>query len=155
MRFLFVATAISLSACGAQEATFTAADEQAVRALEDAYRAGWLANDPPTVLATLATDAVLMPAGLQPLVGISAIEGYWWPDDGSQTTIHSYEIVIDEVEGSGDLAFLRGRGSLEFTYQDPAGVTSRLTSESVHLSVARRDGAGRWRIVRRSWSSIQ
>ena len=155
MRSLLVAVTLVMSACGSTQVSFTAADEQAVRALEEAYRTGWLANDPAAVMSTLDPEAVLMPAGLRPLIGHASIQDYWWPDDGSATTIHAYEIVVDELEGSGDLAYLRGRGSLDFTYQDPAGVVSRLASEAVHLSVARRDETGKWIIVRRSWSAIR
>lgn len=154
MRISLATIVLALTACAPAAASFTAEDEAAVRALEEAYRAGWLANDSAAVMSTLAPGAVLMPAGMEPLVGGSAIRAYWWPDDGSETTIESYEIEIAEVEGSGDLAYLRGRGSLAFTYRDPGGEVSRLTSEAVHLSVARRGPDGEWRIVRRAWSRI-
>lgn len=146
---------ILASACQASSGGFTADDDAQVRALEEAYRAGWVANDSAAVMATIAPNAVLMPAGLQPLVGDTAIRRYWWPSDGSVTTIESYDIDTHEVQGSGDLAYLRGRGSLAFTYRDSAGTESRLTSNAVHLSVARRGTDGTWNIVRRAWSAIR
>ena len=155
MRGLFPAVVCVLAACATGQGGFTAADEANVRALEEAYRTGWLANDSVAVMATLAEDAVLMPAGVEPLVGDSAIRSYWWPNDGSETTVKSYEITVDEVEGDGDLAYLRGRGSLEFRYRDAAGTVSDLTSEAVHLSVAERGQEGRWLISRRAWSAIR
>lgn len=155
MRSVVVTSLVILAACSPAADGFTAGDEAAVRALEEAYRTAWLANDSAAVMATLAPDAVLMPAGVRPLAGDSAIRGFWWPDDGSETTIESYEIAVDEVEGSGDLAYLRGRGSLAFTYRDPQGEASRLTSDAAHLSVARRGEDGEWRIVRRAWSAIR
>ncbi|NIP80836.1 MAG: SgcJ/EcaC family oxidoreductase [Gemmatimonadetes bacterium] len=155
MRRLLVGTIILLAACAPPAPGFTAADEADVRALEEAYRTAWLANDSAAVMATLAPDAVLMPAGVEPLEGESAIRAYWWPDDGSGTTITSYEVTVEEVTGSGDLAYLRGRGGLAFTYTDPAGATSELTSRAVHLSVARRGENGEWRIARRAWSAIR
>lgn len=155
MRRLLVTTVIVLTACTPAQPAFTLDDETAVRALEEAYRTGWLSNDSAAVMATLAPDAVLMPAGVPPLIGDSAIRRYWWPDDGSVTTIEGYEIEVDEVEGSGDMAFLRGRGWLEFTYQDAGGEVSHLSSQAVHLSVARRAEDGTWRITRRAWSAIR
>lgn len=155
MRNLLAVVVVGLVACGPAEPGFTADDEAAVRALEESYRTGWVANDSAAVMATLAPDAVLMPAGVEPLVGDSAIRAYWWPDDGSETTIDSYRITVQEVEGSDDLAFLRGRGELEFTYTGPAGEVSELESRAVHLSVARRDEDGEWRIARRAWSAIR
>lgn len=146
--------AVLVAGCGAPPG-FPAEDETAVRALEEAYRAGWLANDSAAVMATLAPDAVLMPAGLEPVEGEAAIRSYWWPDDGSETTITAYGIEVTEVEGSGDLAYLRGRAELEFTYTTAGGETTRHESRAVHLSVARRGPAGEWRIIRRAWSSLR
>lgn len=145
----------ALCACGGRPATFTVDDEAAVRSLEESYRTAWLANDSAGVMATLAADAALLPDGSEPVEGGAAIRAYWWPDDGSETMIESYEVEIHEVEGSGDLAYLRGRGSLTFTYRPPEGAESRIESESVHLSIVRRDADGRWRIIRRAWISQQ
>ena len=155
MRRLLPASLLIVTACTPAQTAFTPLDEADVRALEEAYRMGWLANDSGAVMATLAPDAVLMPAGVQPLIGESNIRPYWWPPDGTVTTIKSYEIDVDEVEGSGDFAYLRGRGSLEFTYQDAGGEVSDLTSQAVHLSVARRGKDGQWLIFRRAWSAIR
>ena len=116
---------------------------------------GWLVNDSAAVMATLDPAAVLMPAGVAPLVGDSAIRAFWWPDDGSVTTITGYDITVDEVAGSGDLAWLRGRADLRFTYVAPAGDTSDITSRAAHLSIARRGEDGEWRIVRRAWSALR
>ena len=149
------ASALLLAACAAPAAEFTADDEAAVRALEEDYRGAWLANDSAAVMAVLSRDAVLMPAGVRPLIGDSVIRAFWWPDDGSQTTITGYDSTVDEVEGSADLAYLRGRGAIAFTYRSPSGETSELTSEAVHLSVARRGDDGEWRIARRVWSAIR
>lgn len=80
-----------------------------MRTLDERYRAGWLANDSAAVMAVLAPDAVLMPAGMEPLRGDSAIRDFWWPAGGSRTTITAYDIAVEEVAGSGSLAFFRGR----------------------------------------------
>jgi uncharacterized protein (TIGR02246 family) len=168
-RSLGPAAVLLVAACGGAEPTpdaaepaadgaeraFTADDEAAVRALEEAYRTAWLANDSAAVMATLTDDAVLLPGGLEPLAGEAAIRGFWWPDDGSETTITAYDIAVREVAGSGDLAYLRGEGSLEFTYTGADGESSELTSRAAHLSVARRDEDGVWRIARRAWSAIR
>ena len=156
--WLGVAWAVLATACitgGEAESDFGAADEQAVRELEERYRSAWLANDSAAVMATLAPGAVLMPAGMEPIRGDSAIRAFWWPDDGSSTTIEAYDVDVDEVRGSGDLAVLRGRGSIAFVYESPEGETSRLTSNAVHLSVAEADSSGTWRITRRAWSAIR
>jgi len=50
-------------------------------------------------------------------------------------------------------AYLRGRGPLTFTYRPVEGAETRIESESVHLSIARRDAEGRWRVIRVAWIS--
>jgi ketosteroid isomerase-like protein len=144
-----------LAACTTPIIAFSPEDEAAVRALEDAYRSGWEANDSAAVMSTLAPGAVLMPAGMEPIVGDSAIRAFWWPDDGSSTTVDGYALTVDEVGGAGDVAYVRGRGSLAFRYRDPTGQESALTSEAIHLSVAHRGRDGEWRIARRAWSAIR
>lgn len=158
MRFLprtaVIAAILLVVACGGREPGFARADEHAVRALEERYRTAWLANDSAAVMATLSSDAVLMPGGEEPVTGDAAIRAFWWPDDGSSTEITAYDITVHEVAGSGDLAYLRGEGALEFTYA-PDGEASELTSRAAHLSVARRGDDGTWRIARRAWSAIR
>ena len=151
---VLAALAALVAGC-APSARFTAEDEAAVRRLEEAYRMGWLVNDSAAVMAALDPAAVLMPGGVAPLVGDSAIRAFWWPADGSVTTITGYDITVDEVAGSGDLAWLRGRADLRFTYVAPAGDTTDITSRAAHLSIARRGEDGEWRIVRRAWSAIR
>ncbi|MDQ6871859.1 MAG: hypothetical protein M3037_07565, partial [Gemmatimonadota bacterium] len=68
----------------------TAADERAIRAVDSAYVTAWLGDDTTAVLATLAPDAILMPAGQHPLAGTDAIRGFWWPVDGSHTRILTF-----------------------------------------------------------------
>lgn len=143
------------TACAPGATDLSPEDRAAIESLEEAYRTGWLANDSAAVMSTLAPDAVLMPGGLDPIVGDSAIRAYWWPPDGSRTTINDYSIELDEIYGNADLAYLRGRGTIAFTYQDSAGNVSNAETEAVHLSIARRNSAGAWQIARRAWSRVR
>ena len=72
-------------------------DEQQIRALEQAYVDAWLRDDTAAILATLSPDVVLMPGGSHPLVGLDAAREFWWPNDGSRTTITTYTTTIDEI----------------------------------------------------------
>ena len=66
-------------------------DDVKVRAVEAAYAAAWVKNDPAAVLATLWPDAVLMPPGRAPVRGLEEIRRFWWPPGGPRTTVTVFD----------------------------------------------------------------
>ncbi len=129
---------------------FSVEERRRIEAAHAAYGAAWLANDRAAVLATLTEDVVLMPSGLAPIEGLAAAQAFWWPNDGSTTTITAYESAIEEVRGSGTVAVVRARSSMSFVWEK-GGETSEQTVGSMSLSVLERGGDGRWRISIRMW----
>jgi ketosteroid isomerase-like protein len=123
-----------------------------VRAVDQAYVRAWLNNDQAAVLATLADDAVLMPAGQYPLRSRDEIVAFWWPQDGSTTRILAFERAIDEIEVQGDMAMVRGVDSVTFEYSRGA-TPSKQTSRSMTLAIYRRQPGGSWRISRMMWGA--
>ena len=150
-----VAGLLVAAACGSSPevsagAALTAADSTAIRQLHDRYVAAWLADDTSGVLALFEPDAVILPPGHQPVSGRDSIRGYWWPTDGSVTRISSFTWMLQELQGTPELAFTRGESALGWSYTK-AGATSRSTSRSVSLTVLRRVAPGEWRIARQMW----
>ena len=131
---------------------FTADDERAVRALDSAFVSAWLRDDTTGVMTTLAPDAVLLPAGQQPLATPNAIRAFWWPADSSHTRILTFDRAIDEVGGEANTAWMRRTDSLTFTYAK-GGTASTLTSRSMSLAVLRRQPDGSWRFSRVMWGN--
>ena len=140
-------------ATAAPLASLSRADVAAIRALDSAYVAAWLRDDTAAVLATLAPDAVLMPAGARPVAGHEAIRRFWWPSDGSRTRVTAYRTTVDEVSGAGALAYVRGTGTLSFTYERDT-VRMEQTSRTMTLTVVARQPDGSWRIHRRMWGNL-
>jgi len=102
--FLLAAGSSTASSSNEQQHKLTATDESAIRAIIEAYRTAWLANDAKGVLNTFSDDAVLLPAhGAPAVVGIAAIEKYWFTPDGPPTTITELNITVDEASGNGIL----------------------------------------------------
>jgi uncharacterized protein (TIGR02246 family) len=156
MRFsaLMALSAIVFCACTARPASqLSREDVTAIRQLENAYTSAWVRNDTGAVLATLARDAVLLPGRLPPIEGLAAIRAFWFPA-GPPTTVLSYQTDLQEVDGSGDVAYARGRGDLTFEFFDSAGHRRQLRNRSVFLMIARRQTDGSWRIARRMWSDL-
>lgn len=141
-----------VDACG-RPTTLSSQDRIALHRLDSAYVDAWLRDDTAAVLATLAPDVVLMPAGVGPLRGDSAIRAFWWPHDGSRTRVTAYQSTIDEIDGTPELAYIRGTGAMSFTYQKDT-VRIQQTSRNMTLTIAARRPDGSWRIRRRMWGNV-
>ena len=134
-----------------QPAKLSASDTQAIRATIEAYRKAWLENDNTGVLRTFTDDAILMPAhGSPAVVGIAAIENYWFAPGGPPTTITVLDITVDEVSGNSSLAYARGLDTVAWTIiQD--GTKRHLSHPGTYLNVMKRMPDGSWRIQVHMW----
>lgn len=156
MRASIAAVAVILVANGVAcrvPSVLSSEERAALHRLDSAYVQAWLRDDTAAVLATLAPDAILMPAGVRPLQGDSAIRSFWWPRDGSRTRITAYQSTVDEVDGTPALAYMRGRGTMSFTYEKDT-LRIQQTSRNMVLTVAARQRDGSWRILRRMWGNL-
>jgi len=132
--------------------SLSASDTAAIRAATLAYRDAWLTNDANRVMATLTPDAVLLPSGLAPIHGSAAIRAFWWPVGAATTRVTAMDLTIETIDGCGDIALARGRGTLTFT----TGATSAPRSlASTFINVLRRQPNGNWLIAERMWSDTR
>ena len=128
-------------------------DRSAIRALDSTFVNGWLNDDANAVLSVFVPDAVLFPPGMNPVRGLPAIRSYWWPQDGSRTKITAFDRHIDEIEGTDELAFLRGTATLSWTYEKD-GQKSSQTSRSTDLLLLTQDAKGNWHVFRQMWNTL-
>jgi len=148
---LLVIALSALSCARGSAPSLSAVDRRAILAIDSAYVTAWLRDDTAGVLATLSKDAVLMPGGQHPL-DVSGVKAFWWPNDGSHTRILTFARTIDDVDGNGDLAYVRGSDSFSFLYSKD-GATQRMSTKAMTLAVVRRQANGEWRISRMMWST--
>jgi uncharacterized protein (TIGR02246 family) len=125
-------------------------DSTAIEAVRSEYVRAWLAGDSAGVLATLDSSAVLLPPGRLPVVGHPAIRAFWWPTDGSRTTITGFTWNIEELAGTPRLAFTRGVSTVAWRYETDSTRSEQIT-RSVNLTILARGTDGRWRILRQMW----
>lgn len=126
-------------------------DEASIRATIEAYRAKWLANDSKGVLKLFTDEAVLLPAhGSPAIVGIEAIENYWFAPTGPSTTLTELNITVDQVSGNRKLAFARGSDNVGWTDTDN-GVTRRHYHPGTYLNIMKKLPDGSWRIQVHMW----
>jgi ketosteroid isomerase-like protein len=128
----------------------TARDSSDIAAVRAAYVQAWLADDTSGVLATLDTAAMLLPPGRLPLKGEREIRAFWWPSDGSRTTITAFDWTLDEMVGTREMAFTRGISTVEWRYEKDT-VRAQQTTSSTNLTILVRGTDGRWRILRQMW----
>ena len=152
---LIVAVAAGvLLACGdarPSPAAFSAADRRAIERLHDEFADGWVSGDSARVLQTLTADAVILPHwGDDPVVGVQAIQAFWWPSGAPPTRVLHFTMRADEIAGTHDLAFARGRYALTFEVPSMEGPRS-VTTAGNYLMLFRRELAG-WRISHRIWN---
>ena len=136
---------------GANSDPLRPADVAAIKATIGAYRTAWLANDSKAVLATLTDDAVLLPAhGAPPVVGIGAIEKYWFAPGGPPTTVTGLEITVDQVDGNRMLAYARGEDKVSWTVTEN-GQGRHHFHPGTYLNVMKKLPDGSWRIQAHMW----
>jgi steroid delta-isomerase len=126
-------------------------DRSAIRAVQEAYRQGWLANDSAAVMRTFTEDAVLVPHhGVAQVEGAAAVRAFWWPP-GPPTTITAFTLTDMKVAGRADLAYVRGRSAVAWTQGEPDRPES-FRNEGNFLSILRREPDGGWRIALQMWT---
>lgn len=151
MGILLVACLNAASGTKHQLSGLTPDDENAIRATIEAYRTAWLENDSKGVLRTFTDDGVLLPAhGSQAVVGIAAIEEYWFTPGGPPTTITELKITVDQLGGSRDLGFARGLDNVAWTIVQE-GKTQRHSHPGTYLNVMKKLPDGSWRIQVHMW----
>ena len=128
-------------------------DMAELKELDSAFVRAWLKDDTVAVLSLFAPDAVLMPPNSAPISGISAIRAWWWPADGSHTTITGFERTVDEIGGNRDLAYIRAKASLAWSMVKD-GKTTNQTSRANDLLLLVRDRMGVWRVTRQMWTPL-
>jgi len=139
------------STSGTCAPSLSRADEEAIRTLVERYRTSWLKGDAAGVLATLAPDAVLLPAhGGSPVSGIEAIRRYWWPAGAPPTTITVLDITIEGLAGDCRLAYAHGRDDVAWTVEEN-GRSRPSGHPGTYLDVFGKDAGGGWRILRHMW----
>lgn len=143
---------IACHSSAAESLKLTTPDSSAIEAVKTEYVRAWLADDTAGVLATLDSAAVLLPPGRLPVRGQDSIRAYWWPTDGSRTTITQFEWNLEELGGTPRLAFTRGISTVGWRYEKDT-LRSSQTSRSTNLTILARGADGRWRILRQMWGA--
>ena len=145
--------ALAIMACQSDDlsrtvATSSEADKAAVREVFEQSVEKWNANDLDGLMAFIADDVVQMPPGRSTIDGKEALRSDW--EKFLSENSDKWEPTIEDIEVSGDLAFVRIK-ELETTTPKDGSETKTLIGKGI--SIYRRGEDGSWRNVIEIWNS--
>ena len=144
---VYVLSALSCEQIMAGE--LDAVEVEAIRAAANAYADAWLTNDADTVMATFVDEPVLSPSGLPYLEGQEAARDFWFPPDSPPTRVTEFDMRQIEVDGSGNLAYVRGTFRLAFEYDGQSH-----ENHGKYVTILRKGADGAWRITHHIWDDF-
>ena len=139
---------LALSTACQTQADTRAADEAALRKLDDEWSKAAGSKDVEKTVSYYSDDAVLMLPNLQRLTGKEAIRTLWKEMFASQTFSGGWKTTKVEVARSGDLAYVMG--DYEFNETD-SGRT--MTDKGKYLQVWKKQSDGNWKCTADMFSS--
>jgi ketosteroid isomerase-like protein len=134
-----------VSACGA--GSLSSRDRATVEALGPVFRTSVMNQDWANLELVYADSAVLLPPGGPPVTGRDNIQ-VWFSGTGRR--INTFETAAHDVDGRGDLAYLRG--TYLVTFQAP-GAPHLVTETGKFVWVLRKEPAGTWRVTVDVWNA--
>lgn len=145
-RFIVSLALLSVIACQPSgTSALSEADVAAIEATSQTWLEAARASDWAAVAATYTADAVLMPPNEPAVEGRSNIQA--WFEAYPPTS--EIDVGSVEIEGRGDLAFVRGTFLVTIT---PEGMDP-ITDSGKYFEIRRRQADGSWLISRDMFSS--
>ncbi len=140
--FAFVVASTACQPPAQEEASGALSDEDvaAIEASSESFAEAFMASNWAGVAALYTEDAVLMPPNQPAVQGRANIEA--WVGTFPRLTDFSLENV--EIDGRGDLAFVRGTASWTMM---PEGAPEPIQETAKYLEIRRRQPDGTWLIA--------
>jgi ketosteroid isomerase-like protein len=132
------------TACQTQATADTrAADEAALRKLDDEWSKAAGSRDVEKTISYYSDDAVVMPPNIPTLSGKEPIRSLWKSMLDSPSFSGGWKVTKVEVARSGDLAYVSG--NYEFNEKDDSG--KPITDKGKYLEVWKKQADGNWKCV--------
>ena len=128
-------------------------DEVAIKKIQQDYVNGWLGNNETAVLSLFEDDALIQPSSLCPMDGLQKIRQFWFPKDGSITTINHFEIKLLYVHVENDTAISSGLSFLDWSYKKDTTAFS-MSQKGVETTIYLRRANNKWMIWRQMWTDL-
>ncbi|UCD25233.1 MAG: DUF4440 domain-containing protein [Gemmatimonadota bacterium] len=135
-----VSFALLLTACQPQAGALSEEDVAAIRNTHAAYYAVALDKDWDAVVTYYAADAVIMPPNQPAVHGRDAIRDWY----ASFPPVTAVELPIVEIDGRGDMAYVRGTYVLTMVIE---GNPEPITDTGKNLAIWRKQEDGSWKMA--------
>ncbi len=142
---LGIVMCLGLTAGCQRPAGLPEADRAAIRQGDQDFARLMNAKDMKGVAAIYAEDAIVLSPNEAAVQGRAAIQA--WIESFPPTT--NFQVQIQEVEGEGDLAYVRGTATFTITPSGAAPVEER----AKYIEIWRKQKDGSWKIMRDIWNS--
>ena len=128
-------------------------DEESFRQLNQAYLQSWLDGNEAGVLALFEEGARISPSSLCPIDSLHNMQQFWFPNDGSVTTIHRFEAEELSLKVLDNLGYATQKTLLEWSYELGETKMGRI-QEGIETTIFRKQEDGSWKIWRKMWQDV-
>jgi ketosteroid isomerase-like protein len=146
MKNLAILCLLFVLACQPQEqsTTLSEAEISAVMEATTQYGGAIVAGDFDKIRSLMGDDIVLMPTEAQAANGLDAAMQFMEEGPGIEGSINP-----EQVEGSGNLAYVRGNFDLTFIIND----STQVPDKGKYIEVWKKQDDGSWKVVVDIWNS--
>lgn len=128
--------------------TLTDEDISAIQALERRHKSQAIGKDFDSMAEDIAEDFIVWAPNQPDVAGKSGLRE--WQRAWEGVAFDSYELLVEEIMGCGDLAFVKGSYSMAFT---PEGGTGPIEDSGRWIHLLRKTPEGHWVIMRDMFNS--
>ena len=134
---VLMALAVTITACQGGTSMLSEEDVAGIREVQDAWlfhvrQADWV-----SLMVVYTEDAIVMPANGPAIEGRQAIQEFMQ----AFPTITEVDLTIEEIDGRGDLAFVRGTYTMTL---EPEGAPEPIQDRGKYIEIRRRQADGAW-----------
>jgi uncharacterized protein (TIGR02246 family) len=135
----------------AADGKLTADDIAKIRNVHKNYELTWLGGDNDGVRALFTDDSVLLPPHSgKPRLGREGMNAFWFPAGAPPTKVTKLEVVIKDIGGDGQIAYVWGSDEVAWiTEQNGSKTTS--SHKGTFLNVLQKQPDGEWKISHHMW----
>ena len=121
--------------------------------IHENYVEGWKNSDEELVMSLFEDNAMIQPNSLKPKKGKAEMREFWFPKDGSVTTIDSFQTEILNLEFLDTLAVTTHHSYLDWDYVKDS-TQFGMIQKGIVTTVYRKQKDDSWKIWRQMWTDI-